>query len=421
MRCISRFALGAAFAALFVCPALAGSGTITTKDASGATRTFSIVTDGSGNFIARQVICDQSAAANCAAVDASNRLSTLPSLVSGSVASGAIASGAVASGAFASGSIATGAFATGSIGSGAIASGAVASGAYASGSIGSGAIASGAFASGAIGSGAVASGAFASGAIASGAIAAGAQVDLLTMRGPKAAGTAAANSLLAGGVYNSGGITLTDGQQASVQFDSAGNLKVSGTGVAAGSTTSGQTMSPIGCAVTTSPPTYTNAQTNFLNCDVPGGLRTSTLNNGVGATGAAPIANVSYQGGNGSGATGGFLRGQIICDQRAFYTGTDNGSKTLVAGVSGRKTYICGWLLATGGTATTLTLFKGTDADCATSGAAIGPPYALVANDRVGMNSATWNGFVTANNADYVCVNASAGNQHTAEVLYAIL
>jgi hypothetical protein len=168
-----------------------------------------------------------------------------------------------------------------------------------------------------------------------------------------------------------------------------------------------------------------------------GSLRTTTADNspeiallttintniqaGAGATGSAPPSSAIYPGGNGSGATGGLLRGNIICDQHTFYTGTDTGSKTLVAGVSGRKTYICGWLLTTGTTATTLTLFKGTDADCATSGAAIGPPYALLANDKVGVNSPTWNGFVTATNADYVCINAGAANQHTAEIWYAIL
>ena len=48
--------------------ALAGSGTITTKDAAGTTRTFVVTTDGSGNFVSQTVICDQSAAASCAAV-----------------------------------------------------------------------------------------------------------------------------------------------------------------------------------------------------------------------------------------------------------------------------------------------------------------------------------------------------------------
>lgn len=46
--------------------------------------------------------------------------------------------------------------------------------------------------------------------------------------GSKAPGTAATNSILAGGVYTSGGITLTTGQQAALQVDSTGALLISG-------------------------------------------------------------------------------------------------------------------------------------------------------------------------------------------------
>lgn len=46
------------------------------------------------------------------------------------------------------------------------------------------------------------------------------------VQGSKAAGTAAANSVLIGGVFNSAAPTLTTGQQAAAQFDSSGNLKV---------------------------------------------------------------------------------------------------------------------------------------------------------------------------------------------------
>ncbi len=45
--------------------------------------------------------------------------------------------------------------------------------------------------------------------------------------GSAAAGTAATNSQLSGGNYNSGGVTLTTGQQASVQLESNGAQKVS--------------------------------------------------------------------------------------------------------------------------------------------------------------------------------------------------
>jgi hypothetical protein len=84
-----------------------------------------------------------------------------------------------------------------------------------------------------------------SGGIASGGIAAGAQVDLLTMRGTVAAGTAAANSILGGLVYNSSPLTLTTTQQSSLQGDANGYLKVNvaaggaGGGVAYGPTAAG--------------------------------------------------------------------------------------------------------------------------------------------------------------------------------------
>jgi hypothetical protein len=56
--------------------ALAGTSTITVKDSVGATKTFDVVTDGSGNFIALSVICDQAAAATCASVGTAGSPST---------------------------------------------------------------------------------------------------------------------------------------------------------------------------------------------------------------------------------------------------------------------------------------------------------------------------------------------------------
>jgi hypothetical protein len=129
---IIRALVGAAWlSAAVLSPATAGTGTITTKDAAGTTRTFDVVTDGSGNFVAEHVICDQSAAAYCATVTSANALkvdgsgatqpvsgtfwqTTQPiSAASGTIASGAIASGAVASGAYASGAFASGSGADG--------------------------------------------------------------------------------------------------------------------------------------------------------------------------------------------------------------------------------------------------------------------------------------------------------------------
>lgn len=193
--------------ALFFLPlseAAAGSSTITTKDAAGTTRTFVVTTDGSGNFVGQSVICDGMAAANCAAVDSSGRMSVLAIQPTAANLNATV--------------VGTGTFATQS---------AVTA-------------ASGSFSSGALASGSVASGAFASGSLA-----AGSMVDFLTIRGTKNNGTAAANSALVGGVYNSTPLTLTDTQQASLQADANGYLKVN---VAAGGA-SGGTSSSFGAAM----------------------------------------------------------------------------------------------------------------------------------------------------------------------------
>jgi hypothetical protein len=70
-------------ALLLVSPAYAGAGTITTKDAGGVTRTFDVVTDGTGNFNPTAIICDGTAAAQCAAVKAASTAAgaTDPALV----------------------------------------------------------------------------------------------------------------------------------------------------------------------------------------------------------------------------------------------------------------------------------------------------------------------------------------------------
>ena len=68
--------------------------------------------------------------------------------------------------------------------------------------------------------------------------------------------------------FDSGGTnTCTD------TTDHACKVFVSNAGVAQGSTTSGQTVAPIGCRTLTSAPTDTTAQTNMPSCTVGGALR----------------------------------------------------------------------------------------------------------------------------------------------------
>lgn len=137
---------------------------------------------------------------------------------------------------------------------------------------------------------------------------------------------------------------------------------------------------------------------------------------GVAATGAAPPANAVYLAAKASSN----LTGLVSCDSTATYDASDNGKKTVVAGVSAKKIYVCGYVVATGGTATNVSLGSGTGADCVTTYTAITPAWQLAANDKAGFASAFWDGMATLANADNLCVNASAGNAHQVQVLYTI-
>lgn len=68
---------------LLSAPAFAGSGTITVLDSTSTTKTYDVITDGSGNFVSKMGVCDGTAAANCAAVKAASTaaLATDPSIV----------------------------------------------------------------------------------------------------------------------------------------------------------------------------------------------------------------------------------------------------------------------------------------------------------------------------------------------------
>ncbi len=57
--------------------ALAAQSTITVLDSTGATKTYVVTTNGSGNFLANIVLCDFSAGANCATVNSSNQLGVI--------------------------------------------------------------------------------------------------------------------------------------------------------------------------------------------------------------------------------------------------------------------------------------------------------------------------------------------------------
>lgn len=99
--------------------------------------------------------------------------------------------------------------------------------------------------------------------------------------------TAPANALQTGCQFQTSPTTITAGNSSPCQMDNAGNILVNvktATGLAAGSTTSGQTGSLIMGAVTTAAPTYTTAQTNYVSLDTHGGVRIGGAGYPAGAT-----------------------------------------------------------------------------------------------------------------------------------------
>lgn len=84
-------------------------------------------------------------------------------------------------------------------------------------------------------------------------------------QGPVAPGTAQAGSLLGGAVYTSGGITLTNGQQAALQLTSAGALITSGTFTGTVSSSANATAAA---------PSYSEGTENPFSQNLTGDLRT---------------------------------------------------------------------------------------------------------------------------------------------------
>jgi hypothetical protein len=275
------------------------------------------------------------------------------------------------------------------------------------------------------------------------------------------------NPLKVGGKYNASPITLTDGNRGDAQLDVNGYLKVNvatATGLAQGSTTSGQTGSLVMGAVTTAAPSYTTAQTSPLSLDTSGNLRVSTgtvtvtatnlstniaqmngvtvlMGNGASgtgaqrvsisndstaiagwghvATGAAPPTGSTYISANASGATGGLVAGLIQCDSKAIYDASTSGSTELVALTSGRTIYVCGYSILAGGTVN-VKLIYGTGTACATGSNNMTPAWQLTAQTGLVDGSPFSRGLKTAS-ANALCINTSAGVATQAIVYYSII
>lgn len=73
----NRLLAGCAAVLLIAGIAWASQSTITVLDSTGATKTYVVTADGSGNFLANIVLCDFSAGANCATVNSSHQLGVI--------------------------------------------------------------------------------------------------------------------------------------------------------------------------------------------------------------------------------------------------------------------------------------------------------------------------------------------------------
>lgn len=129
------------------------------------------------------------------------------------------------------------------------------------------------------------------------------------------------------GQFNTSPTAITSGNVSPFQLDANGNLKVniitgaSSGAVAQGSTTSGQTGGLMQAAALTSAPTYTTATTNPLTMDLSGALR-------VNVTTALGLAAGSTT----SGQTGSLIMGAVTTAAPAYTTAQTNYVSLTTAG-----------------------------------------------------------------------------------------
>jgi hypothetical protein len=224
------------------------------------------------------------------------------------------------------------------------------------------------------------------------------------VQGPVGAGTAASNSLLVGGIYNASPPSLGTGQQAGLQVDSSGNIKIS---CQAGCTGTGGTSSADSA-------TYTQGTTSFTPI---GGLYTTSVTNLTsGQAGAAQLTtdrmlyvNVGKIGGTGvavgAGAAGGGVQRVTVAQDSTTIAGSASlpaGSNTIgsvalsniltnptstLTMTAATTAYTAGWLIANNATAGSVTVPS--FAIATSGGGAVIPRLRLRNNDTT---STSWGG-----------------------------
>ena len=126
-------------------------------------------------------------------------------------------------------------------------------------------------------------------------------------------------------------------------------------------------------------------------------------------TGSAVPASAAYMGGNSSGN----LTGLAVCDGSALLSLATAVTTQIVALVSGKSIYICGFVMNAGGT-TTIRLVQGTGANCATGQGNLTPAFNMIAGGALAFGSSV-GAVVKTSVGNALCVTNSAAQ--TANVL----
>lgn len=141
-------------------------------------------------------------------------------------------------------------------------------------------------------------------------------------------------------------------------------------------------------------------------------------NYGQGATGAAAPSGAVQMGVIQSGATGGFLKGQISCDNHVFKHITTATDTLAVQGVASQTIYVCSWRSRAAGVATWyLENTASTNANCSSTLTQITGVATEAANTGETWGSAFWSGLKNTS-GNGLCINSTGTGGVDVDIWY---
>lgn len=106
----------------------------------------------------------------------------------------------------------------------------------------------------------------------------------------------------------------------------------------------------------------------------------------------------------------------IKCTNKAIYAASSSGSTEMVAAVTGRTIYVCGYTVFSGGTSN-VKFVSGTATNCASTAADMTPAYAFIAQTGI-VDGSSFNRGLIAPVSNALCINSSAAVAVSAIVYY---